>query len=232
MILVTGASGNVGKEVLKQISQTGIRVRATFQSPSSGASAPSGVEIAIMDYNKPETIRAALKGVERVFLVGPPTQKLPALERQAMDQIRQSDVQQVVKLSAMGGREATYPRQHADSEDYIKTTGVAYTFLRPNGFMQNIVNYNATTINAQNAFYGCQGESKISHIDIRDVAAVATKALTENGHEGKVYTLTGPVALSNAQITRILSDDLGREIRYVDLPSQEFKQALLAAGLP
>src|SRR5207302_1157228 len=132
MILVTGASGNVGKEVLKQISQTGIRVRATFQSPSSGASAPSGVEIAIMDY--------------------------------------------------------------------IKTTGVAYTFLRPNGFMQNIVNYNATTINAQNAFYGCQGESKISHIDIRDVAAVATKALTENGHEGKVYTLTGPVALSNAQI--------------------------------
>jgi uncharacterized protein YbjT (DUF2867 family) len=231
MILVTGASGNVGKEVLKQVSQTGIRVRATFQSASSTASAPSGAEIAIMDYNKPETIRAALKDVERVFLVGPPTQKLPVLERQAMDQIRQSHVRHVVKLSAMGGREAAYPRQHADSEDYIKTTGVAYTFLRPNGFMQNIVNYNATTINAQSAFYGCQGEDKVSHIDIRDVAAVATKVLTENGHEGKVYTLTGPVALSNRQIARIVSDDLGREIRYVDLPSQEFKQALLAGGL-
>lgn len=232
MILVTGASGNVGKEVLKQIAQTGIRVRATFQSPSSAASAPSGVEIAIMDYNKPETIRAALKGADRVFLVGPPTQKLPALERQAMDQIRQSGVRQVVKLSAMGGREATFPGQHAESEDYIKNTGVAYTFLRPNGFMQNIVNYSATTINAQNAFYGCQGEGKVSHIDIRDIAAVAVKALTETGHEGKTCTLTGPAAISNAQVAQILSDDLGREIRYVDLPSQQFKQALLGAGLP
>ena len=232
MILVTGAGGNVGKEVLKQIAQTGVRVRATFQSPSSAASAPSGVEIAIMDYNKPDTIRAALKGVERVFLVGPPTQKLPALERQAIDQIRQSEVRHVVKLSAMGGREATYPRLHADSEDYIKTSGVAYTFLRPNGFMQNIVTYNATTINTQNAFYGCQGEGKVSHIDIRDIAAVAVKALTETGHEGKSYTLTGPAAVSNTQIAQILSDDLGREIRYVDLPPQQFKQALLGAGVP
>src|SRR5207237_10118014 len=97
--------------------------------------------------------------------------------------------------------------------------------------MQNMVNHNARTINAQNAFYGCQGESKISHIDIRDVAAVATKALTENGHEGKVYTLTGPVALSNAQITRILSYALGRDIRSVDLPSHECKPALPAARL-
>src|SRR5207237_7282413 len=110
MILVTGASGNVGKEVLKQISQTGIRVRATFQSPSSGASAPSGVEIAIMDYNKPETIRAALKGVERVFLVGPPTQKLPELDRQAMDLIRQSDVRRLWKIWGLGGRHGRSPR--------------------------------------------------------------------------------------------------------------------------
>jgi uncharacterized protein YbjT (DUF2867 family) len=232
MILITGASGNVGKEVVKQALQMGIRVRATFQSPTSASGAPSGVEVAIMDYNKPETIRAALKGVERVFLVGPPTQKLPALERQAVDQIRQSDVEHVVKLSAMGGREATFPRQHADSEDYIKTTGIKYTFLRPNGFMQNVVNYNATTIKAQNAFYRCQGEGQVSHIDIRDLAAVATKVLTETGHAGKAYTLTGPVALSNRQIVEILSDDLGREIRYVDLPALEFKQALVAAGLP
>src|SRR5438445_13155809 len=97
MILVTGASGNVGKEVLKQMAHIGVQVRATFQSPSSVASAPSGVEIAIMDYNKPETIRAALQGVERVFLVGPPTQKLAALERQAMDQIKRSEERRVGK---------------------------------------------------------------------------------------------------------------------------------------
>jgi uncharacterized protein YbjT (DUF2867 family) len=173
-----------------------------------------------------------LKGVDRVFLVGPPAPNLTELERKAVDEIKQSGVRQVVKLSAMGGREATFPRQHAESEDYIKSSGVAYTFLRPNGFMENFVIYNAPTINTQNAFYGVQGDGKISHIDIRDIAAVAVKALTEDGHEGKAYTLTGPEALSNARVAEILSEDTGREIRYVDLPPEQFKQALLAAGVP
>jgi len=232
MILITGASGNVGKEVLKQMAQTGVRVRAAFQSVSKAAVAPSGVEIVTMDYNRPETVKAALKGVERVFLVGPPTQNLPALERKAVDEIKRSGVAHLVKLSAMGGRAAVFTRQHADSEDYIKSTGVPYTFLRPNSFMQNFVNFNASTINSQNAFYGCQGNGKVSHIDIRDVAAVAVKILTEGGHTGATYTLTGPEALTNARIARILSEDLGREIRYVDLPAEQLKQALLAAGVP
>jgi uncharacterized protein YbjT (DUF2867 family) len=232
MILITGASGNVGKEVLKQIAQTGVQVRAAFQSASKAAAAPSGVEIVTADYNQPETLRTALKGVDRVFLVGPPTAQLPALERKAIDVIKQSDVGQVVKLSAMGGREAIFPRQHAQSEDYIQASGVPYTFLRPNGFMQNMVIYNSATINTQNAFYGSEGEGQISQIDLRDVAAVAVKALTEDGHIGKAYTLTGPEALTNAQIAQILSDDLGREIRYINLPPAQFKQALLAAGVP
>jgi uncharacterized protein YbjT (DUF2867 family) len=231
MILITGASGNVGKEVLKQIAQTGPQVRAAFQSVNKAA-APSGVEIVTVDYNQPETLRTALKGVERVFLVGPPTAQLPALERKAMEVIAQSDVRQVVKLSAMGGREAIFPRQHAQSEDYILSSGVPYTFLRPNGFMQNIVNYNAPTINAQNAFYGSEGDGQVSQIDLRDVAAVAVRALTEDGHVGKAYTLTGPQALTNREIAQILSDKLGREIRYINLPPAQLKDALLSAGVP
>jgi uncharacterized protein YbjT (DUF2867 family) len=232
MILITGASGNVGKEVLKEAAQAGLRVRATFQSVTKAATAPSGVEIATMDYNQPETLRAALKDVDKVFLVGPPAQNLVTLERKAVDAIKQAGGIHVVKLSAMGGRAAIYPRQHADSEDYVKSSGVPYTFLRPNGFMQNLVNYNAPTINTQNAFYGSQGEGKVSHVDVRDVAAVALKALTEDRHQGKSYTLTGPRALSNAELAQILSDDLGRDIRYLDLPADQFKQALLDAGLP
>jgi uncharacterized protein YbjT (DUF2867 family) len=231
MILVTGASGNVGKEVLKQIAQTGAQVRAAFQSVSKAAAAPSGFEIVSVDYQQPETLRAALKGVDRVFLVGPPTSQLPALERKAMDVIAQSDVRQVVKLSAMGGREAIFPRQHAESEAYIQSCGVPYTFLRPNGFMQNIVNYNAPTINTQNAFYGSEGDGRVSQIDIRDVAAVAVKALTEDGHIGKAYTLTGPEALMNREIAQVLSDALGREVRYVNLPPAQLKEALLSAGV-
>lgn len=231
MILITGASGNVGREVLKQVTQTGVRVRAAYQSVSKAAAAPSGVDLVTMDYNDPATVRAALKDVDRVFLVGPPSSNLVSLERKAVDEIKRSGVKHLVKLSAMGGRAAIFPRQHAESEDYIQSSAVTYTFLRPNGFMQNFVNYNSATINTQNAFYGCQGEGKVSHIDIRDLAAVAVKVLTENGHEGKAYTLTGPAALTNAEIAQILSDDLGREIRYVDLPPAQFKQALLGAGL-
>lgn len=147
-----------------------------------------------------------------------------SLERRAIDVIKQSNVQHVVKLSAMGGREATFPRQHAESEDYILTSGVPYTFLRPNGFMQNMVNYNAATIQAQSAFYGSEGDGRISQIDIRDVAAVAVKALTEGGHVGKAYTLTGPEALTNNEVAQILSAELGRQIRFVNLSPEQLKQ--------
>ena len=232
MILITGASGNVGKEVLRQITQTGVEVRAAFQSVSKAAGTPSGVDIVSLDYNRAETLQTALKGADRVFLVGPPTAQLTALERKAMEVIARSDVRQVVKLSAMGGREAIFTRQHAESEDYIQAMGVPYTFLRPNGFMQNMVNYNAPTINAQSAFYGSEGDGRVSHIDIRDVAAVAVKALTEDGHAGKAYTLTGPEALTNEEIARILSDELGREIRFINLAPAQLKEALLSAGVP
>ena len=230
MILITGASGNVGREVLKQIVPTGASIRAAFQSMSKAASAPPGVEVAVVDYEQPETLRAALKGVEKVLLVGPPTARLAALERSAMDTIRQSEVRQVVKLSAMGGRAATFPRQHAESEDYIRSSGVAYTFLRPNGFMQNILLYSGDSVRTQNAFYGSEGDGRVSQIDIRDIAAVAVKTLTEGGHEGKTYTLTGPAALSNSEVAKILSEALGREIRFVNLEPAQLKAALLAAG--
>jgi uncharacterized protein YbjT (DUF2867 family) len=234
MILITGASGNVGQEVIQQIAKTALgRVRATFQSAAKAAAAPAGVEAVIMDYNQPETIRAALRNVESVFLVGPVAPNLVELESKAIDEIRRSGVRQLVKLSAMGGHGATFPRQHQESEEYIKSSGVAYTFLRPNGFMQNMVNYNGATIRTQNVFYGTQGDGKVSHIDIRDIAAVAVRVLTGDGkHWGKVYSLTGAEALSNARMAEILSAKLGREINYIDLPQNQMKQALLAAGLP
>ena len=232
MILITGASGTVGQEVLNQIAQTGQPIRAAFQSAAKASTAPASVETVIMDYNQPETIRAALRDVDKVFLVGPVAPNLPELERKATDEIARSGVRQIVKLSAMGGHAATFPRQHQESEDYIKSSGIHHTFLRPNGFMQNMVNYNGATIRSQNAFYGSQGEGQVSHIDLRDIAAIAVRVLTEQGHLGKIYTLTGPEAVSNSRIAEILSRTLGREIKYVDLPPEQMKQALVAAGTP
>ncbi len=232
MILITGASGNVGREVLKQIASTGKKIRAAFQSAEKAAAAPAGVETVLMDFSQPESVVAAFAGIERLFLVGPPTQALPALEAKAVEQAHRAGIRHLVKLSAMGGRGATFPRQHADSEANIQSSGIPFTFLRPNGFMQNMVNYNAGTINSQNAFYGSQGEGRVSHIDIRDIAAVAVAVLAGSGHEGKVYELTGPEALTNAELAATISEIVGRTVSYVDLPPDALKQGMLAAGVP
>jgi uncharacterized protein YbjT (DUF2867 family) len=230
LILITGAGGNVGKEVLKQAVLAGADIRAAYQSVAK-ADVPSGVAVAEVDFKKPETLAAALKGIERVFLVGPPTEELAELEREAMNVIRQSAAKQVVKLSAMGGRGANFPRLHAESEDYIRASGVPFTFLRPNCFMQNAVVYNGETIKTQGVFYGSEGDGKVSQVDIRDVAAVAVRALTKDGHDGKTYTLTGPEALTSTEAASLLSKAVGREIRFVNLPAAELRKALLAAGM-
>jgi uncharacterized protein YbjT (DUF2867 family) len=232
MILITGASGNVGSEVLKQAAAARLKLRAAYQSPGKARGAPAGAEIAVMDYMKPETVRAALAGVEKVFLVGPPTANVVELEGRFVHEARQSGVKHIVYLSALGGRKAIFPSLHRDSEEKIEASGMPYTFLRPNGFMQNFVNYSAETIRTQNAFYGAQGNGAVSHIDIRDIAAAAVRVLSGSGHEGKAYSLTGPEALTNAQVAEKLSRVLGRTIRYVDLAPDDFKKGMLAAGMP
>jgi uncharacterized protein YbjT (DUF2867 family) len=226
MILITGASGNVGREVVKQALDVGLKIRATFQSPAVASKAPAGLEGLIMDYAKPETIRPALHGVEKIFLVGPPVRDLPALEANFVKEVRAAGRMHIVKLSALGGRQSMFPSGHRDSEENIEASGLPYTFLRPNGFMQNLVNYNAGTIRSQNAFYGCQGNGAVSIVDIRDIAAVAVIVLAATGHEGKSYALT------NEQVAEKISHVAGRKISYVDVPAAELKRGVLSAGTP
>lgn len=232
MILITGASGNVGSEVLKQAAAAKLKIRAAYLSADKAKRAPAGVETVLMDYAKPDTIRAALEGVEKVFLVGPPAPNVAEREAGFVNEANQSGVRHLVKLSALGGRKAIFPGLHRNSEEKIEASGIPYTFLRPNGFMQNFVNYNAGTIKTQNAFYGAQGDGAVSHVDIRDIAAVAIKVLSSSGHEGRAYSLTGPEALTNSQVAEKLSRALGRTIRYVDLSPDELKKSLLSAGVP
>ncbi len=233
MILITGASGNVGREVVKQALAVGLKIRATFQSPAVAAKAPAGLEGVIMDYAKPDTIRPALHGVEKIFLVGPPLRDLPTFEANFIKEVRAAGRRQhVVKLSALGGRESMFPSQHRDSEENIEASGLPYTFLRPNGFMQNLVNYDAGAIRSQNVFYGCQGNGAVSVVDIRDIAAVAVIVLAATGHEGKSYALTGGEALTNEQVAEKISRVAGRKISYVDLPAAELKKGILSTGTP
>ncbi len=108
MILITGANGNVGREVVKQALAVGLKIRATFQSPAVAAKAPAGLEGVIMDYSKPETIRPALDGVEKILLIGPPVRELPALEANFVQEVRAAGRKHIVKLSALGGRESIF----------------------------------------------------------------------------------------------------------------------------
>lgn len=231
MILITGATGTVGSEVLKQAVAANLPLHAAYTSTDKAKSAPR-VEAVVLDYTKPKTIRASLKGIEKAFLVGPPTANVAEMEARFVDEAKRAGVKHIVKLSALGGRTAIFPSLHRDSEEHIEASGIPFTFLRPNGFMQNFVNYSSATIRAQNAFYGAQGNGAVSHIDVRDIATVAVKVLSEKGHEGKSYPLTGLEALTNEQVADKLSRGLGRPIRYVDLAPGDFKQALLGAGMP
>lgn len=232
MILITGASGNVGREVVKQALAVGLKVRATFQSPGVAAKAPAGLEGVIMDYAKPETIRPVLEGVEKVFLVGPPSRDLADLERNFINEVRAAGGKHIVKLSALGGRESIFSSGHRDSEEHIEASGLPFTFLQPNGFMQNLVNYNAGTIRSQSTFYGCQANGAVSIVDIRDIAAVAVIVLAASGHEGKSYALTGAEALTNDQVAEKISRVVRQKISYVDLPPAEFKKAIVSTGIP
>ncbi|PYX54098.1 MAG: hypothetical protein DMG73_19640 [Acidobacteria bacterium] len=154
------------------------------------------------------------------------------MEANFIKEVRATGRQHIVKLSALGGRESMFPSGHRDSEENIEASGVPYTFLRPNGFMQNLVNYDAGTIRSQNAFYGCQGNGAVSVIDIRDIAAVAVIVLVATGHEGKSYSLTGSEALTNGHVAEKISRIAGRQINYVDLAPAEFKKAILSGGMP
>ena len=134
----------------------------------------------------------------------------------------------------MGAAEEAYSlaKIHRPAEKAIETSGLAWTFLRPNSFMQNAVTFMAPTIRAEGTFYSASGQARISHIDVRDLAAVAVAALTTDGHDRAIYTLSGPEALTYDEVADELSKVLGRVIRHVSLPAADLRAGMLAEGMP
>jgi uncharacterized protein YbjT (DUF2867 family) len=143
-------------------------------------------------------------------------------------------VKKIVKLSVWGASSEafSFAKIHRAVEREIETSGLAWTFLRPNGFMQNFVNFMSGTIKGQGAIYQPAADSKISHIDARDIARVATAALTGPGHEGKAYDLTGPEALSYGEAALVLSRVLGKKVNYIAVSDEAAKSGMVAAGIP
>ena len=232
-ILVTGATGTIGRDVTKQLSKKGAAVRAGVRDPGK-ARKQFGTEIALaaFDFEDAQSFDGALKGMEKVFLLPPLMPNQVEVANTFVDAAKRAGVRHIVKLSVIGadaGPPFTLGKWHAAGERHVRESGLAFTFLRPNSFMQNFINHFPPR---DGVIYLPWGNGKASFVDARDIAAVAAEALTTRDHEGKSYTLTGPAALGIAAVAKILSEVAGREIRYVDVPESAARDGMLQAGLP
>ncbi|MGH9702832.1 MAG: SDR family oxidoreductase [Candidatus Acidiferrales bacterium] len=234
MILITGATGNVGVELIKKLSALGEPVRAfVHQKTHARAIVLPEVELYEGDFSKPETFAAALEGIDRLFLLIPSSAEVEQQQRNFVDAAVRAKIKQIVKLSQFGADKQArgrFQRYHGVVENYIRRFDIPFTFLRPNLFMQGLLNFRSA-IASQSALYAPAGEAKVSVIDVRDIAAVAAKTLTESGHLGKTYDLTGPESLLHSEMADHLSLALMKPIKFVDVPPNTFKNALLGFGM-
>src|SRR5213080_438860 len=232
-VLVTGATGSVGRDVAKRLSEMGASVRAGVRDQAKARKQfGSDIALAPFDFENEKTFSGALEGVEKVFLLPPLLPNQLELMNRFVDAAKRAGVGHIVKLSAIGIDDETQPtaiKWHGASERHIRESGVAFTFLRPNSFMQNFITYFPPR---NGAIYLPWGNGTASFVDTRDIASVAAKVLTTDGHEGKIYTLTGPATLGIAEVARILSEMTGREFKYVDVPEAAARDGMLQAGVP
>jgi uncharacterized protein YbjT (DUF2867 family) len=235
MIFITGASGTLSSEVVRQLERERASFRAGYFSQQAAAAARSrGIEPAIIDYNDRQTLLTAFHGCDSVFLLGPNALNQTELELNVVEAAKAAGVRHIVKQSVMGAASESYSlaKIHRPVERAIEASGIAWTFLRPNSFMQNAVTFMAPTIRAESVFYSASGQARISHVDVRDIAAVAVTALTTEGHEGQIYTLTGPEALTYDEMAEELSKAVGRDLRHISLPPADLKAGMLTEGMP
>ncbi|MFZ0510329.1 MAG: SDR family oxidoreductase [Candidatus Nitrosopolaris sp.] len=240
-ILITGATGNVGFEVVKQLSaraEGNIRLRAAVRSINDAAGVMAQrIELVEMDYNKPESLNKAINGINKLFLLTPFEPNMVELSSNLISEAKKAGtIKHIVKQSVLGAdaEPGIIPsRLHRQVEKIIEESCIPFTFLRPNFFMQNFINFLGNTIRNQNALYLPVGEGKVSFVDIRDIAAVAAKILVEHNrhHNGKSYNITGPEALSYGDAAEILSNELGKKITYVNISDEDARNGMKAMGM-
>ncbi|WP_375436536.1 SDR family oxidoreductase [uncultured Hymenobacter sp.] len=237
-ILLTGATGNIGTELSRLLSSAGVPFRAlvrSLQDPrAQQLQALPGAELVTGDLNQPETVAPALIGIERAFLLTNSSELAEAQQLAFVNLAQQAGVHHIVKLSqwaADRNSPVRFLRYHAVVEAAIEASGLTYTFLRPNLFMQGLLAFR-DSIAAQGKFFAAIGEAKVSAVDVRDIAAAAVAALTEPGHENKIYNLTGPEALTHAQMAAQLAAALGKPVAFQDVPAEAMHAAVLEIGFP
>jgi uncharacterized protein YbjT (DUF2867 family) len=234
-VLVTGATGNVGSRVAQELRGRGVPVRA-FVRDADRASAVLGphVDLAVGDFAEPASIRAALDGVDVLFLACGNLPPQVTYERNVIDAAARTGVRRLVKLSALGaeaGSRVDFWDWHARIERHLQASGVPWVILRPRYYMSNLLGFVETVRSASAVFAPAEGV-KVPMVDPLDVAATAAVVLQDDGHEGRTYELTGPEAVTFDDVAARLSDLTGGPVRFVPVPDAAAREALLQAGLP
>lgn len=231
MILVLGATGTVGSAVVEALKKKGVAVKAASRDPKK-AEAQLGVPAVAWDWEQPAAFAAALQGVDALFLLTPPgTLEELRYGLAAVEAAKAAGVKKIVKLSAIGVEQQP-ESAHRKIELAVEAGGFAWTFLRPSFFMQNLNEGSLQGIREAGAIFLPTGDGKTGMIDARDIGAVAAEALTRSDLDGQGLTLTGPEALSYAQMAEQLSQATGKAIKHVDISPDDFKAALVKAGVP
>jgi uncharacterized protein YbjT (DUF2867 family) len=231
MIVVAGASGNIGTELVRHLAASGVRTRALSREPARLQPLPAAVEVARADLLEPATLDAAFAGAEKLFLMANAA-NLPRATSNALPAARRAGVRHVVLVSSAAVAiepEVAIGRWHREAEEQVRATGLAWTFLRPGNFASNALRW-AGTIRAQGAVFAPAGRAS-APIDPRDIADVAARALTTEGHAGATHVLTGEELLTAAEQVAVIGAALGRALRFVDVPPEAARAGMARSGM-
>lgn len=229
MILITGATGKTGSAAVQELSNRNIPFRVLIRNEDKlNQITDMGGEVIIGAIEDDAALNQAMEGVQKALVLLPNSEQQLFLEKKVVDAALEANVQHIVKMSSMEAvPEATspIPKLHMQSENYIKNSGMNWTMIKPNFFMQNLLG-SGKTIVEQNKFFLPMGEGKAGMIHTKDVGTVIAKVLSENGHEGQNYEVTGPEILSFHDVAEIFSKVLGKKVDYINVPIDEYKKTL------
>ena len=235
MIVVTGASGAVGSALLGELRACAHPVRAAYRSPAQAAQAVDAGQPAVaVDFSDPATLPPALDSATALFLLGAMSPAQAEQELNVVSAAQAAGIPRVVKLSVWRADEQLTPiaRLHRPVEQALESSGLGWTFLRPNFYMQNFSRQMSASIRDDGMLAQPATSAPISFVDISDVARVAARALTTPGHDGKTYDITGPAALTYDQAAATFTQELGRPVRFIGLSDQQARAGMLQRGLP
>ncbi len=229
MILLTGATGKTGSATAKALNERGIKFRALIRNEEKREEIESlGGEVVIGSIENKEAVDQSMVDIEAALILLPNSENQLSLEKQLVDSAKQAGANRVVKMSSIEATpDATspIPKLHLESEEYIKQSGLSWTMIKPNFYMQNLI-ASAGTIKDQGKIFLPMGEGKTGMIDTTDVGKVLAKVLSEDGHESMNHEITGPEILSFYEVAEIFSRGLGEQVDYVDVPLGAYKETL------